>query len=496
MKSPDKLFGQLFIDLHLSGIWHDGKVISDATPIFEVDVILTKYEKQKNSPNFDLKVFFENHFDYFSVPTQDFKSDTLMSVSDHISRLWPHLSRSADKEIPGSSLIPLPNPYVVPGGRFNEIYYWDSYFTMLGLEVSQNLEMVESMVDNFSWQISNLGYIPNGNRSYFLGRSQPPFFSLMVALLARQKGDDIYIKYSNSLQTEYNFWMSYDKADLESTGCSQHVVNCETVLLNRYYDKSNSARPEMYGDDVRLTGNMSRNANDIYSNLRSACESGWDFSSRWLDTSLELSTIHALDIIPIDLNCLLYNLETQISKSYIILGNIKEYEKFRNLSQLRKKSINAFFWNTEKQFYFDYNSKKKSQTSVESLAAVFPLFFNLANDAQAKSVADKIQSHFLMPGGVLTTTIESGQQWDAPNGWAPLQYLTVKALENYGFYKLANEIKLRWLALNERVFKNTGKMLEKYNVVDVSLLSGGGEYPVQDGFGWTNGVYLNFLNSK
>ena len=166
------------------------------------------------------------------------------------------------------------------------------------------------------------------------------------------------------------------------------------------------------------------------------------------------------------------------------------------MSQLRKKSINAFFWNTEKQFYFDYNSKKKSQTSVESLAAVFPLFFNLANDAQAKSVADKIQSHFLMPGGVLTTTIESGQQWDAPNGWAPLQYLTVKALENYGFYKLANEIKLRWLALNERVFKNTGKMLEKYNVVDVSLLSGGGEYPVQDGFGWTNGVYLNFLNSK
>jgi alpha,alpha-trehalase len=496
MKSPDQIFGQLFIDLHLSGIWHDGKVISDSTPLFEVDVILTAYEKQKNNPGFDLKVFFENHFEYFSVPTQDFKSDTSMSVSEHISRLWSHLSRSSDLEISGSSLIPLPNPYVVPGGRFNEIYYWDSYFTMLGLEVSQKLEMVESMVDNFSWQISSLGFIPNGNRSYFLGRSQPPFFSLMVALLARQKGKDIYIKYSNSLQKEYDFWMSHDKDELKSTGCSQHVVNCGNVLLNRYYDKFNSARPEMYGDDVRLTSNLSRNANDIYSNLRSACESGWDFSSRWLGPDLTLSTIHALDIIPIDLNCLLYHLEFQISKSNKVLGNIEESEKFLNLAEIRKNAINEYFWNSEKQFYFDYNHIEKIQTSVESLAAVFPLFFNLANDKQAKSVADKIQSDFLMPGGVLTTTIESGQQWDAPNGWAPLQYLTVKALENYGFNKLATEIKSRWLALNDRVFKNSGKMLEKYNVVDVSLMSGGGEYPVQDGFGWTNGVYLNFLNSK
>jgi len=496
IKSPDQLFGQLFSDLHLSGIWSDGKVISDATPLFDVETINAAYNSEKQADDFDLKVFFENHFQYFSVPGEDFKSDTSMSVEEHINTLWKHLRRESDTPIEGSSLIALPNAYIVPGGRFNEIYYWDSYFTMLGLIEVKNFEMIESMIDNFAWQIRKFGFIPNGNRTYFLGRSQPPFFSLMVSLLAEHKGDSIYIKYFDTLLMEYSFWMSADEQILDMNKCDAHVVQCNETILNRYFDKFDSARPEMFGDDIKVSKGTIREDKVLFSNLRSGCESGWDFSSRWLDGNLELSTIHALDILPIDLNCLLYNLEKTIAKVAKIKNNHKLEDSFETLAAQRSVAVQSLFWNSDRDFFFDFNFKTKSLKSVESLAALFPLFFNIASDVQAKSVAEKIEQVFLKPGGLLTTTIQSGQQWDAPNGWAPLQYIAVKGLENYGYKNLSNEIKSRWLALNDKVFQNTGKMLEKYNVVDVNLESGGGEYPVQDGFGWTNGVYLSFLYSN
>ena len=141
----------------------------------------------------------------------------------------------------------------------------------------------------------------------------------------------------------------------------------------------------------------------------------------------------------------------------------------------------------------DYDFVKKCHTDVYSLAGMFPLFFNIATEEQAKSCAQVIQEKFLRPGGVVTTTLHSGQQWDAPNGWAPLQWITIQGLKNYGFDDLADDIKNRWINLNTKVFRNTGKMLEKYNVENMDLLSGGGEYPVQDGFGWTNGVLLRLL---
>ena len=155
----------------------------------------------------------------------------------------------------------------------------------------------------------------------------------------------------------------------------------------------------------------------------------------------------------------------------------------------RKKAINKYLWNEKEGFFKDYNFVSGEQTETISLAGVYPLFFDLANDKQARSVSEKIEKVFLQPGGLVTTSNNTGQQWDAPNGWAPLQYIGIQGLRNYGFNDLATKISQRWLSLNQKVYQQSFKMLEKYNVEDLSKESGGGEYPTQDGFGWTNGVY-------
>ena len=203
----------------------------------------------------------------------------------------------------------------------------------------------------------------------------------------------------------------------------------------------------------------------------------------------QLSTIHTTEIIPIDLNTLLYNLESKISKAYAISGNQEKSETYKLKSQSRKKAILKYCWSEDELFFMDYDFQKKQSTLVISLAGAYPLFFEIADDAQAKAIAEKIQSSFLKPGGVVSTPYNTGQQWDAPNGWAPLQWITIQGLRNYGQDSLASDIKDKWLKLNQRVYQQTYKMLEKYNVEDLSKESGGGEYPTQDGFGWTNGVY-------
>ena len=193
---------------------------------------------------------------------------------------------------------------------------------------------------------------------------------------------------------------------------------------------------------------------------------------------------------------MLYHFEKTIAEAFLIEEDSVKSEAFFEKAAQRKELILKHFWNEEIDFFCDYNFEKKAINNFKSLAGTFPLFFKIANQNQAESCAKIIENEFLKAGGLVTTTIESGQQWDAPNGWAPLQWVAIQGLRNYGFNDLANQIKHNWVNLNKNVFKRTGKLLEKYNVVDTSLLSGGGEYPVQDGFGWTNGVLLKLLNEK
>ena len=173
-----------------------------------------------------------------------------------------------------------------------------------------------------------------------------------------------------------------------------------------------------------------------------------------------------------------------------ISGDAEGSSTYLAKAKQREKLIQQYFWNSAKGAFFDYHFIQQKNTDAITAAIVYPLCFKLANRDQAQQTADCITKHLLAEGGIRTTNITSGQQWDAPNGWAPLQWMTVAGLNQYDLKELAYDIAKRWVILNDHVYARTGKFVEKYNVGDLTLEAGGGEYEVQDGFGWSNGVYL------
>ena len=490
--SPDVRYGELFQQVQMSGIYSDSKTFADASSKYSTTHIMSQYREQKSMPGFQLQQFVNEHFYLPPNIASDFISDKTHTARQHIQSLWPVLTREPDKMTQGS-LIPLPYNYVVPGGRFREIYYWDSYFTMLGLQESGHWNLIEDMVDNFSYLIDTLGFIPNGNRTYYKTRSQPPFYALMVKLLEQKQGAGTLTRYRRYLLKEYEFWMNgADKLTVESPSYRRVVRLPNGALLNRYWDDANTPRPESYKEDVELV-NRTGNSGDTFRHIRAAAESGWDFSSRWFKDGKRLETIHTTDLIPIDLNALLYYLEQVLAEAFTETGDMAQAQKFRQRAQQRQQALIRYCWDNDSGFFHDYDFVNKTQTDTISLAALYPLFFHMVDAHQAGLVAQKIQQEFLKPGGVTSTLRDTGQQWDAPNGWAPLQWVTIQGLRNYQHDLLANTIKSRWIELNKNVYLRSGKMVEKYNVYQLGLEGGGGEYPVQDGFGWTNGVLLKLL---
>jgi alpha,alpha-trehalase len=482
----------LLRDVQMQRIFPDGKTFPDCIPNDTTESIEKNYLQEKDQPGFDLKKFVHEHFQEPVVLSNGYRSDAGKTLEENIGLLWPFLTRQPDKV--SGSLIPLPYPYVVPGGRFGEIYYWDSYFTMLGLKISGKTDMLKNMVNNFSYLIDSLGYIPNGNRSYFIGRSQPPFYSLMVRLLASEEGSGILQTYLPQLEKEYLFWMK-GADQLSATNRMFHhaVLLPGGELLNRYWDENETPRPESFREDVELSHISDQEIKKLFRQLRAGAESGWDYSSRWFKDVHSFASIHTTDIVPVDLNCLLLHLEQTIAEAHQLNGNQETFQRFQALAARRKEAIQKYCWNEKAGFYFDYDAVQNQQKKSLTLAGAFPLFVQLANADQAKQVATTIQKKFLQAGGLTSTLETTGQQWDAPNGWAPLQWTTIAGLEYYGYDALAGEIARRWIRLNAEVFKRTGKLMEIYNVVNTNLEAGGGEYAGQDGFGWTNGVLLALM---
>jgi len=488
IKTPDKIYGELFEDVQLARIFPDNKTFVDCIPKRKPEEIVKDYLAIKANPaiRFSLKLFVEENFELPRAPQLNYITQE-KNVETHIRNLWGVLKRDKDEAREGSSLLPLPHSYIVPGGRFREIYYWDSYFTMLGLKESGEYEIIENMVKNFAYLISQYGHIPNGNRSYYLSRSQPPFFSLMLDLLASVKGNQVYVLFQPALKKEYDYWM-------DKTAPTKHVVKMpDGSVLNRYYDQYSIPRQESYAEDVELSRKSKTAKSLLYLRLRSAAESGWDFSSRWLADGKKLETIETTLIVPVDLNCLLFHLEKTLAKAAKESGNPVQEKYYNQLADKRRKAINKYCWSAKDGWYTDYHISKKRPSSELTLAGMSPFFLNVAENQRITAAATLLEAKFLKPGGVVTTLKNTGQQWDAPNGWAPLQWMTITGLENYNQSALAKNIAERWVQLNIKVFMNTGKLMEKYNVENTELEAGGGEYPSQDGFGWTNGVLLALM---
>jgi alpha,alpha-trehalase len=491
--TPSELYPGLFERVQLERAFEDGKGFVDARPLKDPAEILEEYEASRADPGFDLRDFVKARFGSEEVPAEgEFKSQPGRSVEAHIDALWPVLTHAPDKQVPGHSRVPLPFRYVVPGGRFQEIYYWDSYFTMLGLEESGRHDLAVDMVRNFAWLIDRFGHIPNGNRSYYVSRSQPPFFSLMVELVAARDGSAVYAKYLGALRREYEFWME-GAGSLAPGSAHRRVVRlADGTLLNRYWDDRDTPREESYRNDVETARESGRPAAEVYRNLRAAAESGWDFSSRWLADGRNLATIRTIELVPVDLNSLLYALEQTLARSYQVNAQPAEATQFTERALKRRRAIHRYLWNARSGIFEDYAWRDRARTGHLTAATLYPLFVGVATAAQAHAVATVVERELLEPDGLATTTVRTGQQWDAPNGWAPLQWIAIEGLNRYGHRSLARRIADRWIRENVDYYERTGKLVEKYDVTG-DAAAGGGEYPLQDGFGWTNGVLRRLL---
>lgn len=495
-RSPDDTFEELFHSAQTKHIFGDNKVFVDLVPKKSPAVILKAYQLEKRQTNFDLEDFIGRNFHNLakikSRPIGQIKNPEL-----HIKRLWPDLTVTNRRN--RGSLLALPYEYVVPGGRFQEQFYWDSYFIMLGLAKEKQWRLIEGMMKNYTYMIRRFGFIPTANRSYFLSRSQPPFFSYMVELLREHRGDYVIVEYLPYLLKERQFWMrGGNKLGTDRQSNKRVVRLSDRSILNRYYDDKSSPRPESYIEDISTAANSSQEEyrNSMYLNLRAAAESGWDFSSRWFTNPNDISTICTTNIIPVDLNCLLYHLESTIAEAYRLIKQKRLAKAYEATATNRANAIKKYCWDEQRKFFYDYDFIRQETAAPDTLAAVFPLYVGLASKHQADAVASKIEQDFLKNGGLLTTLVNNGQQWDAPNGWAPLNYIAIKALERYGYHKLADIVKQRWLQTNQLVFERHHKFIEKYDVVRPGDLGGGGEYALQDGFGWTNGVFETLMADR
>ncbi|WP_162902397.1 trehalase family glycosidase [Facilibium subflavum] len=473
--------GKLFEAVQKSRIFKDSKTFVDSMVLVDADEIIKVFNQLDT---LDKNVLERLLQDYFKLPENNRQSNPAIKgdIDQYIQGLWELLTRKdasvglSDK----TTKIGLPYAYIVPGGRFRELYYWDTYFTALGLAVDDRYDMIENLVRNFVFLQKIIGLIPNGNRRYYQSRSQPPVLVLLVDLLYQKFGVDYIKPYIEALETEHYFWAQKRQA-------------LTTSPLNHFCDPEKSPRPESYIEDIKLAeGFAHENKKVLYQALRSAAESGWDFSSRWMADGVSLESTCTQYILPIDLNALLYILEEKLAQYHLLLGNLSRQQIYFKKACARKKAYQAYFWDKQQKCFYDYDIKKGQSTGRLTAAIAWPLFANIADKAQAYAIKNWIEHSLLKPGGVVTTTVSSDQQWDYPNGWAPLQWITVQGLLNYGFDSLAQEIIARWNQNVWQYYQDYGVILEKYDVCNVGNRPGQGEYDVQEGFGWTNGVYQAF----
>ncbi|KAH9625820.1 hypothetical protein KSS87_020474 [Heliosperma pusillum] len=443
-----------------------------------------------------------------------------------VHALWKNLSRKVSdtvKEEPAMhTLLPLPHPCIIPGSRFREVYYWDSYWVIRGLLASKMHQTAKAIVINLIYFVENYGFVLNGARSYYTNRSQPPLLSSMVYEIYKRTGDMSLVKRAlPALIKEHEFWNSgIHKVTIHDSKGVSHV-------LSRYYAMWNKPRPESYTTDKETASKLTNEANKeiLYREVASTAESGWDFSTRWMRNASDLTTLATTNIIPVDLNAYILKMELDIAFLAKVAGETTIAKKFTEASRSREKAFKSVFWNENLSQWLDcwvnYSVTCKGDQTREAwhqnenvFASNFiPLWIKpfdsgftscyafssslrISVDMAEKVMKSLKASGLVQAAGIATSLTNSGQQWDYPNGWAPMQHLIIEALAKTGSkeaWLMAEDLAVRWIRTNYASYKQTGEMHEKYDVEKCGEYGGGGEYIPQTGFGWTNGVVLALL---
>ncbi|GJQ13204.1 hypothetical protein GpartN1_g4995.t1 [Galdieria partita] len=483
---------------------------------------------EQNLPNwFDLQHQLKENFAAILSKTKDDKQESVLSWITYLFDCWRSLCLQVHPQVyehPSRyTLIPWKKPMIVAGGRFREFYYWDSYFIIKGLLSCGLFTLARDMVDNLLDMVFMFGFVPNGGRIYYLNRSQPPLLSDMIAIVVKNWSDDnpslltFLHRALQGLEKEYEFFSKYRSV----------FIDDPPRKLNRYFVNATEPRPESFCSDNRLVKNWSeqQQRNQCCCGLASAAESGWDFSSRWLEDGCHLYTICTQNIVPVCLNSILLRMESQMSslyQQYLSLASTEPLSSdiksqleqrivwFHQQRSMRAQAIRHVLWDTHSLQWRDYDMKRKQWTQrkfCSSASNYLPLWshsieYLISSEKEAKGIVESfMNSGLLQNGGVLTTTFESGEQWDSPNAWPPVQDMLAEgflALERFapgcGAQQVASKIVTRYIQSSYHGWHQTGYMYEKYNgMQSCGQSGGGGEYEPQIGFGWTNGVALYFL---
>ncbi|KAG9273318.1 trehalase [Astyanax mexicanus] len=516
--------GELLRQVQSAKLFNDNKAFVDmkltAAPelVLEAFSNLTQKFPGQAVPTPELKVFVETYFagdgkefEPWTPPDWHEKPKFLSKVSDPTLRgwaeelhgLWKSLGRKISTDIRDNpqlhSMIYVPNPVIVPGGRFKEFYYWDSYWVLNGLLLSEMTDTAKGMIQNFLYMVNRYGFVPNGGRVYYERRSQPPFLCLMVESYYEATKDAEFIREAfPTLEKEYDFWMQNRSIAVEING-TEH-------LLNRYFVQAGEPRPEAYTHDAELAEGLPAEAQEkLYADLKAGAESGWDFSTRWYIDSSGQNTgtfgdTSTSSILPVELNALLYRNELLLASFSRILGDEAKALEYERAAAARLKGVESVFWDAEKGAWFDYNLLRSARHPAFYPTNLSPLWARCHSQPGMGQLALQYlrgSGGLDYPNGIPTSLVNSGQQWDLPNAWPPLQHMVIEGLsqlDSTDGKELAFDLAQRWIRTNWLAYVKYKAMFEKYDVSGDGKPGGGGEYEVQLGFGWTNGVALQLLD--
>lgn len=446
-----------------------------------------------------------NPKDYNSQPAFLKKIDDVVvrDFARNLVHIWPVLARKVRPEVKQHqerySLISVPNGFIVPGGRFREFYYWDSYWIIQGLLISDMHETARGMIDNFIYIVNKYGFVPNGGRVYYLNRSQPPLLTLMAAAYMRHTQDIDWLKTNiKSLDKELRYWLDNKLTTVKKDGAE--------YTLAHYQVKSTTPRPESYSQDVATAALFDDEAarQNCYAELKSGAETGWDFSTRWIfdpngTHHANLSYIEASRVIPVDLNSFLCSDFKEIARFYKILGDHKNAQFWNAKYKYWQNAIEKVLWDETDGIWYDYDRIEQQPRRLFFPSNVAPLWATILPEDVTEKFAKRAFNYLKekqvldFPGGIPTSLINSGEQWDYPNAWPPLQAFIIQGLDRAGLQQEAENLARKWLKANIRGFMNSHEMFEKYDALVSGKFGGGGEYTVQSGFGWSNGVALELI---
>ncbi|CAG9537673.1 unnamed protein product [Cercopithifilaria johnstoni] len=516
-------YGRLLAAVNVHNLFRDSKSFVDMPMKYDPEVVQAEFDRRFGEYELHainpsaLKKFVDEYFEPSGNELEECELSEwqehppkLMKIQDSSLRdwalklngIWKLLCRKMKpNENPNqTSLIHVPEEFVVPGGRFREFYYWDAYWIVKGLVACGLRNTIKKMIINFITVVDRYGFVPNGGRIYYLARSQPPLLIPMVYEYYELTHDIAFInEILPTLIKEYEFWQNNRTINLsDSSG--------NAVTLFYYHTKSNVPRPESFRADIVHASRLPAHERPkFYMDTASAAESGWDFSSRWFRDNRNIETIETTDIIPVDLNAFIcWNLDIL---QYLLKhsGNFLKSKIFRDRRETLRHAMLQIFYNNTEGAWFDFNMRTKLHNVNFYPSIVVPLFgecyqpLSLFKPQKVVEYMDKMGA-FDYPGGVPTSLIkDANQQWDFPNGWGPINHMVIEGMrksKNPMVQEQAYRLAKKWVMGNYKVFQQTNHMWEKYDVNgSVPQPGRGGEYLVQDGFGWTNGVILDLLTT-